>query len=170
MQDFADALIGSVESGLSVKQRKLVSIGAELAAKPQCLFFLDEPTSGLDSQSSLSIIALLRKLAGSGITVITTIHQPSAILLQKFDRLIFLAKGGRTVYFGDIDPNCRSVVDYFENFGARKCGASENPAEYLMETLVSKDSDPGTLDWVRIGKLARQSGCKMLKEIGCAQK
>jgi hypothetical protein len=31
-----------------------------------------------------------------------TIHQPNAILFQQFDRLLFMAKGGKTVYFGDV--------------------------------------------------------------------
>jgi ABC-type multidrug transport system ATPase subunit len=150
MQDFADALIGTAENGLNTEQRKLVSIGVELAAKPQFLLFLDEPTSGLDSQSSLTIVALLQKLAKSGMAILTTIHQPSAVLLQKFDRLIFLVKGGRTVYFGDIGPDSQSMVDYFENYGAKKCEASENPAEYLMDILASRADNPDDLDWVQI--------------------
>ena len=36
----------------SVEQRKRLTIGVELAAKPELLLFLDEPTSGLDSQTS----------------------------------------------------------------------------------------------------------------------
>ena len=46
MEDIADAIIGSPEAGLAVEQRKRVTIGVELAAKPQLLLFLDEPTSG----------------------------------------------------------------------------------------------------------------------------
>ena len=44
MEDIADAIIGSPESGLAVEQRKRVTIGVELAAKPELLLFLDEPT------------------------------------------------------------------------------------------------------------------------------
>jgi len=58
--------------------------------------------SGLDSQSAWAICAFLRKLADAGQAVLCTIHQPSAVLFQEFDRLLFLAKGGKTVYFGDI--------------------------------------------------------------------
>ena len=54
---------------------------------------LDEPTSGLDSQTSWSIVDLLTKLSNSGQAVLCTIHQPSAILFQRFDRLLLLAKG-----------------------------------------------------------------------------
>lgn len=126
MQDFADAIVGTPGEGLNVEQRKLLTIGVELAAKPALLIFLDEPTSGLDSQSSWSICSFLRKLADRGQAVLSTIHQPSALLFQQFDRLLFLAKGGRTVYFGDIGEDSRTLLDYFEANGARACGSSEN--------------------------------------------
>jgi ATP-binding cassette subfamily G (WHITE) protein 2 (PDR) len=130
MQDFAEAVVGVPGEGLNVEQRKLLTIGVELAAKPALLLFLDEPTSGLDSQSSWAIVSFLRKLADNGQAVLATIHQPSAILFQEFDRLLFLAKGGRTVYFGDIGKNSETLLDYFEANGAEKCGDDENPAEY----------------------------------------
>lgn len=126
MEDFAEAVVGTPGEGLNVEQRKLLTIGVELAAKPALLLFLDEPTSGLDSQSSWSICAFLRKLADHGQAVLSTIHQPSAILFQQFDRLLFLAKGGRTVYFGDIGRNSKTLLDYFEGNGARPCDAAEN--------------------------------------------
>jgi ABC-type multidrug transport system ATPase subunit len=50
MADFANAVVGVPGEGLNVEQRKLLTIGVELAAKPKLLLFLDEPTSGLDSQ------------------------------------------------------------------------------------------------------------------------
>lgn len=50
MSDFANAVVGVPGEGLNVEQRKLLTIGVELAAKPKLLLFLDEPTSGLDSQ------------------------------------------------------------------------------------------------------------------------
>jgi len=85
------------------------------------------PKSGLDSQSAWAICAFLRKLANAGQAVLCTIHQPSAILFQEFDRLLFLAKGGKTVYFGEIGKNSKTLLDYFEGNGARKCDDEENP-------------------------------------------
>lgn len=126
MQDFADAIVGTPGEGLNVEQRKLLTIGVELAAKPALLIFLDEPTSGLDSQSSWAICSFLRKLAEHGQAVLSTIHQPSALLFQQFDRLLFLAKGGKTVYFGEIGEQSRTLLDYFEGNEARVCGSSEN--------------------------------------------
>jgi len=100
MQDFADAVVGVLGEGLNIEQRKRLTIGVELAAKPPLLLFVDEPTSGLDSQTSWAILELLKKLSDAGQSILCTIHQPSAILFQRFDRLLLLAEGGQTVYFG----------------------------------------------------------------------
>lgn len=143
MEDFANAVVGVPGEGLNVEQRKLLTIGVELAAKPALLLFLDEPTSGLDSQSSWAICAFLRKLADSGQAILCTVHQPSAILFQAFDRLLFLAKGGKTVYFGNIGENSRTLLDYFEANGARKCDDQENPAEYMLEIVNKGQNDQG---------------------------
>ena len=148
MEEFAESVVGSPGVGLNVEQRKLLTIGVELAAKPALLIFLDEPTSGLDSQSSWTIVAFLRKLADNGQAVLATIHQPSAMLFQEFDRLLFLAEGGKPVYFGDIGKNSRKLLDYFEREGARPCGSDENPAEYMIE-LAGSDS---TRDWNKVWK------------------
>jgi ABC-type multidrug transport system ATPase subunit len=146
MRDFADAVVGIPGEGLNVEQRKLLTIGVELAAKPKLLLFLDEPTSGLDSQSSWAICNFLRKLADAGQAVLCTVHQPSAVLFQQFDRLLFLAAGGKTVYFGDIGANSRTLLKYFESRGARKCGDQENPAEYMLE-IVNNGTTPDGEDW-----------------------
>lgn len=149
MEDFANAVVGVPGQGLNVEQRKLLTIGVELAAKPKLLLFLDEPTSGLDSQSSWAICAFLRKLADSGQAILCTIHQPSAVLFQAFDRLLFLAKGGKTVYFGNIGDNSRTLLDYFEQNGARKCDDQENPAEYMLKIVNQGRNDKGE-DWHQI--------------------
>lgn len=53
MKDLGDALIGLPDAGfgISLEERKRLTIGMELVARPHILF-LDEPTSGLDAQSS----------------------------------------------------------------------------------------------------------------------
>lgn len=145
MAEFADAVIGVPGRGLGVEQRKRLSIAVELAAKPNVLMFLDEPTSGLDAQSSEAILVLLRKLAASGLGIICTIHQPSAMLFQHFDRLLLMARGGRVAYFGDIGPESETVLGYFGDRGPRRCESAENPAEYLLESLQS--ADPAKYDW-----------------------
>lgn len=103
------------------------------------------------AQSSWAICAFLRKLADSGQAVLCTIHQPSAILFQEFDRLLFLAKGGRTVYFGEVGKNSRKLLDYFESNGARQCDDEENPAEYMLEIVNKGKNDQGE-DWHDVWK------------------
>ncbi|KAL4931349.1 putative ABC multidrug transporter [Aspergillus undulatus] len=155
MEDFAEAVVGVPGEGLNVEQRKLLSIGVELAAKPKLLLFLDEPTSGLDSQSSWAICSFLRKLADSGQAVLCTIHQPSAILFQQFDQLLFLARGGKTVYFGPIGENSATLLDYFESNGARKCADDENPAEWMLE-IVNKGRNTQGEEWFDVWKQSRE--------------
>lgn len=55
MQDFAEAIVGVPGEGLNVEQRKLLTIGVELAAKPKLLLFLDEPTRYVSYQGGTGI-------------------------------------------------------------------------------------------------------------------
>lgn len=109
MEEYADAIVGIPGEGLNIEQRRRLTIGNELAARPELLLFLDEPTSGLDSQTSWAICQLLKRLARSGQAILCTIHQPSAILFQEFDNLLLLAKGGKTVYFGGLSAALYSL-------------------------------------------------------------
>ncbi|KAK7425746.1 Multidrug resistance protein [Neonectria magnoliae] len=147
MEEYSDAIIGVPGEGLNVEQRKRLTIGVELAARPQLLLFLDEPTSGLDSQTSWSICNLLEKLTNSGQAILCTIHQPSAMLFQRFDRLLLLAKGGRTVYFGEIGKNSKVLVDYFVRNGAVGLPAGANPAEYMLEVIGAAPGAHTDIDW-----------------------
>lgn len=102
MEEYEDAVVGIPGEGLNIEQRRRLTIGIELARKPELLLFLDEPTSGLDSQTSWAICQLLKRLGRSGQAILCTIHQPSAVLFQEFDNLLLLAKGGKPVYFGGL--------------------------------------------------------------------
>ena len=77
----------------------------------------------------------MRKLADNGQAILCTIHQPSAILLKEFDRLLFLQKGGQTVYFGDLGEECSTLINYFENHGSHPCPKEANPAEWMLEVV-----------------------------------
>ena len=147
MEEYANAVVGVVGEGLNVEQRKRLTIGVELAAKPDLLLFFDEPTSGLDSQTAWSICTLMRNLADHGQAVLCTIHQPSAMLMQQFDRLLFLAKGGRTVYFGDLGPNMQTLIKYFEDKGSPKCPPNANPAEWMLEVIGAAPGSHADRDW-----------------------
>jgi ABC-type multidrug transport system ATPase subunit len=155
MEEYANAVVGIPGEGLNVEQRKLLTIGVELVAKPKLLLFLDEPTSGLDSQSAWAICVFLRRLADAGQAVLCTIHQPNALLFQQFDRLLFLAKGGKTVYFGDIGKNSQTLLDYFDRNGSRRCGDDENPAEFMLEIVAEGVNRDGE-DWHSVWKASQE--------------
>lgn len=147
MEKYADAVVGVAGEGLNVEQRKRLTIGVELTAKPKLLVFLDEPTSGLDSQTAWSICQLMRKLANHGQAILCTIHQPSAILMQEFDRLLFLQRGGKTAYFGELGEGCKTMIDYFESHGAHKCPPDANPAEWMLEVVGAAPGSHANQDY-----------------------
>ncbi|KAL5049175.1 hypothetical protein BDW71DRAFT_217786 [Aspergillus fruticulosus] len=146
LYDIRDALIGVPGAGLSIEQRKRVTLGVELVAKPT-LLFLDEPTSGLDGQSAYNIIRFLRKLVDGGQAVLCTIHQPSAVLFDAFDTLLLLAKGGRMAYFGETGKDSEKVLGYFARNGA-PCPPETNPAEHIVEVIQGVGENK--IDWVDI--------------------
>ena len=147
MDSYADAVVGVPGEGLNVEQRKRLTIGVELVAKPALLLFLDEPTSGLDSQTSWNILLLLRKLTEHGQAILCTIHQPSAMLFEQFDRLLFLAKGGKTVYFGEVGAGSQKLIDYFVKTGAPPCPKGENPAEWMLSAIGAAPGSHTDVDW-----------------------
>ncbi|KAH6889280.1 ABC drug exporter AbcA [Thelonectria olida] len=150
MQEWAEVVVGVLGEGLNVEQRKRLTIGVELAAKPPLLLFVDEPTSGLDSQTSWAILDLLDKLSKAGQSILCTIHQPSAILFQRFDRLLLLAEGGKTVYFGEVGDNSQSLISYFEHNGAKPCPPGANPAEWMLEAIGAAPGSHSDVDWHQV--------------------
>ncbi|CAI6318503.1 unnamed protein product [Periconia digitata] len=164
MRDIAGAAIGVTGSGLNQEQRKRVTIGVELASKPELLMFLDEPTSGLDSGAAFNIVRFLRKLADAGQAILCTIHQPSSVLFEHFDQLLLLKSGGRTVYFGELGHDSRTLLDYLEANGAKKCPPHENPAEYMLEAIGAGDPNYKGSDWGDIWAKSAENQ-KLTKEI-----
>ena len=144
LNDLQDAIIFS----LGVEQRKRVTIGVELAAKPSLLLFLDEPTSGLDSESAYSIVRFLKKLAHAGQAIVCTIHQPSSVLIQEFDTILALNPGGNTFYFGPVGQKGQAVIDYFAARGVQ-FPPEKNVAEFILETAArpSKRPDGSKINW-----------------------
>ncbi|TVY36200.1 ZEB2-regulated ABC transporter [Lachnellula subtilissima] len=142
MSDYADAVVG-----LNVEQRKRLTIGVELAAKPALLLFLDEPTSVDQEWSSYSLHCMF--LYPFTLLHLTSeqIHQPSAMLFQRFNRLLFLAKGGRTVYFGEVGKNSSILRNYLEANGANPCPADANPAEWMLEVIGAAPGTATEIDW-----------------------
>lgn len=147
LNDLEHTLVGSPGSGLSVEQRKRLTIAIELVAKPSILIFLDEPTSGLDGQAAFNTVRFLGKLAAAGQAILVTIHQPSAQLFAQFDKLLLLTRGGKTVYFGDIGDNAATIKDYLGRHGA-PCPQEANPAEHMIDVVTG--SGGRDKDWNKI--------------------
>jgi ABC-type multidrug transport system ATPase subunit len=84
----------------------------ELVADPS-LLALDEPTSGLDSTSSQSLTETLHNLAKTGVNVAAVLHQPKYEIFEKFDNVLLLGVGGRTVYLGPASQ----MTTYFTRIG-----------------------------------------------------
>jgi ATP-binding cassette subfamily G (WHITE) protein 2 (PDR) len=69
------------------------------------------------------------------------------MLFQRFDRLLFLAKGGRTVYFGEVGDNANILTKYFERNGAHACPPDANPAEWMLEVIGAAPGSHTDVDW-----------------------
>ena len=138
-----DLIVGDNQNRkISGGERRRLNIALELVSDPSILI-LDEPTSGLSSKDSESLMRILQDLKRQGKIIIATIHQPSATLLRAFDKLLFLDRGGVTVYVGSVagafsffDRECTELND-FELFSKRRLRAPE----YLFDILEHTDSD-----------------------------
>ena len=81
----------------------------------------------MDSSSASQCLALLKRLADSGKTIICTIHQPSARLIEKIDHLYAIAEG-MCIYQGA----SYNLVPYLAEADL-VCPESFNPADFLLE-------------------------------------
>lgn len=82
---------------LSGGQQQRVAIARALAMEPRVLLF-DEPTSALDPEMVGEVLDVMRKLAGTGVTMIVVTHE-MGFARQVADRVIFM-DGGRLVEMG----------------------------------------------------------------------
>lgn len=122
---------------LSGGQRKRVSVGAELLARPAILF-LDEPSSGLDPATEFQLMELLRGLADTGCTIVCTTHVMENAYLM--DQLVVLT-GGCLAFQG-------TAQEAREYFGVPKLTALydrllERPAREWRDTFAAKAAEGG---------------------------
>jgi ABC-type multidrug transport system ATPase subunit len=78
-----------LEKGISGGQAKRTNIGIALITNPRVLF-LDEPTSGLDSFTANEVMTVAQGLVADGVTIVATIHSPTAYAFSLFDSLMML--------------------------------------------------------------------------------
>mmetsp|Transcript_107576 Transcript_107576/g.347147 ORF Transcript_107576/g.347147 Transcript_107576/m.347147 type:complete len:645 (-) Transcript_107576:86-2020(-) len=135
----ADSVVG--EPGKSPRisggERKRLCIARELLGEPRFLI-CDEPTSGLDSTMADQVVASLRELCDGGkVSVLSSIHQPSTNIFERFDELILL-RGGEMFYNG---PAAKAEA-FFTSFQLQR-GPTQSTAEYVMDLLVLEAAEDG---------------------------
>lgn len=66
---------------------------------------------------------------------------------MRFDRLLLLKKGGKTVYFGDLGENADTLINYFQRNGGRTIAGWENPAEYMLDVIGAGATATSDIEW-----------------------
>ncbi|KAL0035494.1 hypothetical protein WJX77_008879 [Trebouxia sp. C0004] len=136
MQGLRNALVGLPGySGLSVEQRKRLTVAVELVANPS-IVFMDEPTSGLDARAAAIVMKSVKKTVQTGRTVVCTIHQPSMDIFRAFDALLLLQRGGTTLYCGPLGQDAQDLILYFENLGVDRISPGYNAATWMLENTT----------------------------------
>jgi polar amino acid transport system ATP-binding protein len=78
-------------SELSGGQQQRVAIARALAMRPQLMLF-DEPTSALDPELVGEVLAVMRRLAGEGMTMVVVTHE-MGFAREVADRVVFMDGG-----------------------------------------------------------------------------
>ncbi len=94
---------------LSGGEKQKVALAGVLAMRPSILL-LDEPLASLDPASAQEALALFRRLADEGVSIILVEHRVEDALSIHPDRVLFM-QDGATTYYGPPD-GLAEVVDY----------------------------------------------------------
>ena len=86
-----DEHIGRQSSTLSYGHQRMLGVAIALAAEPR-LLFLDEPASGMDVDQLKAMLALIRRVRDTGITIVLIEHNMRAIF-KLCDRIAVMAAG-----------------------------------------------------------------------------
>uniref|UniRef100_A0A6U0YCP6 ABC transporter domain-containing protein n=1 Tax=Polytomella parva TaxID=51329 RepID=A0A6U0YCP6_9CHLO len=146
LNSLSNHLVGSIGDGLSVEQRKRLTIGVELVANPS-IVFMDEPTSGLDGRAASLVMRAVKNTVNAGRTVVCTIHQPSKEIVLGFDELLLLKPGGRTIYFGPVGKDFVDLVAYFELYPVERFDPFDNPANWMLEVTSGPNEKTLNIDF-----------------------
>lgn len=170
LQKCAGTIVGSaLAKGISGGEKKRTAVGVELITHPK-MCFLDEPLSGLDSFAAYTLIEALKELAGTGVPVLCTVHQPSSEIFAMFDDVVIMHAGELT-YHGDAS----AISAHFGELGFA-CPSNFNPADHVMFLLQKEEEKTvrGIKDsWTKSSKHQRMlqqmeqlRGCSAAEERG----
>ena len=95
--------------GLSGGEKQKVALAGVLAMRPRILL-LDEPLASLDPASAQEALALFRRLADEGVTIMLVEHRVEDALQIKPDAVLYMDEG-QQAYYGDV-AGLMEVVDY----------------------------------------------------------
>ena len=83
------------------EQRRIAIAQEMMSLEKPTFLFVDEPTTGLDSNAAVLVMECLRKLADNNrLTILVSIHTPSSDIMNLFNKVFVLAKGGVCIYSG----------------------------------------------------------------------
>ncbi|KAL3927940.1 MAG: hypothetical protein SGPRY_002603 [Prymnesium sp.] len=142
-------LVGSTAAverrGISGGERKRMCIAAEMLTLP-ALLFCDEPTSGLDASMAAVVASSMLDLARNhGVTVITSIHQPSSQVFALFDK-VYLLDSGSVLHDGPPQDIATRLVSIHH-----PCPPGWNVADWVLRAVVKEELSPAQLDELRRG-------------------
>ncbi len=94
---------------LSGGEKQKIALAGVLAMHPSILL-LDEPLASLDPASAQEALALFRRLADEGVSILLVEHRVEDALSIRPDRVLFMQEG-KSTYYGPLD-GLMEVVDY----------------------------------------------------------
>ena len=152
---------------LSGGQRKRCSLGVELLTKCNVLF-LDEPTSGLDPATEARMMALFRRLADQGRTLVLTTHVMESI--DVLDRVAILY-AGQLVYYGPPDralkhfgaARATELYDRLEEDTPDAWVERFRASDLYQPVVTDADPPPATAD--ADGPRRAEGGGKLLRQL-----
>jgi ABC-type polar amino acid transport system ATPase subunit len=83
--------LNAFPSQLSGGQQQRVAIARALAMEPKIMLF-DEPTSALDPELVGEVLAVMKQLAGDGMTMLVVTHE-MGFAREAADRVVFMSDG-----------------------------------------------------------------------------